>query len=239
MDRQIAYCLSSFVVLSLTPSVQAVTTTWTDALNNQQWSNAANWSAGQPTLSVDVIFPDPIPHPVGGTGYALASFHELAQSLTFNENYTVNPIDSSTNDLQVATGNITCASGAFGEIAVPLVGTAGLTKSGAGFLGLGAFDPSTFTGTVTIAGGTLVFSKDFQLGNAANPIALNSGTLSKSDNGANISMSRSITIGIFFPTILQRNTWTMNGGFTAASSSNPLNIFGTGTLILTASGARS
>jgi len=239
MYRQIASCLSSFVVLSLTPSVQAVTTTWTDANNNQLWSNATNWSAGQPTLSLDANFPSTIPHPVGGTGYVLASGTEQAASITFNAIYTINPADSFTNVLQLATGNVTCNQSGVATIAVPLLGTAGLTKSGSGFLFLGASDPSTFTGTVTIAGGTLLFGNNLSLGNAANPIALNNGTL-QYNGSAPVSMSRSITIGVFFPTILQNNnTWTMNGGFDAASGSNPLNIFGNSTLVLTASGSRS
>src|SRR5205085_5216598 len=74
------------------------------------------------------------------------------------------------------------------------------------------------------------------LGNAANPLSLNGGTLANSA-APSVTMNRAMTIGIFTPTIEQNATWTMNGGLTAASGSNPLNIFGTGTFVMNASGA--
>src|SRR5262249_54890092 len=109
MKRFIVRLLCTLVVVpALAATSQAVSTTWTDLTNNDQWSNNGNWSTThEPTLSDDVIFPTPIPHPVNGFGQVSANLHELAQSLTFNAIYQISPAVAGT-DLQLATGNITC-----------------------------------------------------------------------------------------------------------------------------------
>src|SRR5205814_8648810 len=84
--------------------VAAIATgTWTGA-TSAAWDTGTNWSGGvEPTSSVDVIFPIPIP----GTGSTITlTAGELAKTLTFNDSYTL-----SGGDLAIALGSVTVASG--------------------------------------------------------------------------------------------------------------------------------
>ena len=87
--------------------------------------------------------------------------------------------------LTVGGGNITVASAAATTISTTLAGTTTLNKSGAGTLTLSSPSANTFTGAVNIAGGTVAFASDNQLGNAANAInPISGGVLSYTGSGA-------------------------------------------------------
>jgi fibronectin-binding autotransporter adhesin len=226
--------------LGVTPFAAA--DTWDNSSGNSLWSTNSNWADNtQPTNSDPVIFPDPIPPP--GTIDITLSAGEQAQSLTFNA-----PVQTLTGGLSGATlnissGNINVGSGAFANIFVPISGSAGLTKTGTGYLALNSTGTvgNSYTGGVTISQGTLRVDNNFDLGNAANGVLISGGEL-ETGISPGMSTSRVITIGALSAridkvgsgSILTVNTGMADGGF-----ANPLTVTGSGTLVLTASSTRS
>ena len=217
--------LAAAALGAVTPA--ALGDTW-DGSFSTAWSASANWADNtEPTATDPVIFPTPIP---ASGGSISLSATEQAASLTFNDNYS---LGANFLQLNAAGGPITVASGKTATISSNLTGTVGITKNGSGTLNLLA-TLNGFTGTTTIAGGTLSFNTNNDFGQAANTISLNSGTLK---NNVSVTTTRTIDIGIFSPTIDQTNQWTQNGAFGA--SSNPINITGSGILALNAASTRT
>src|SRR3954468_18976192 len=126
--------------------VHALTTTWTRGAGTGFFANTNNWSAGKPSAILDAIFPDPVP---GSVGQILVTGAESANSLTFNNAYlldggvTVGPsLTLTTRAVAVNTAATVTA-----HLAVLVLGSNGLTKSGGGILSLDR--QNTFSGSVT------------------------------------------------------------------------------------------
>src|SRR5207244_2524479 len=99
----------------------------------------------KPTSSVDTVFPTPVP----GTGPTITlTAGEAAQSLTFNDTYTL-----SGGDLTITSGLIQVAGGKTATIGSVLAGTAGLGKNGSGTLLIST--SSTYSGSTNVNAGTL------------------------------------------------------------------------------------
>ena len=146
---------------SLTAGLQAGSGTWSSAAQNWSVSSAGaatllGWYSGGSDL--DVYF-----NP-SGTSTVTVSGAVAARSLVFNgTGYTINA--SRGASLTLSDGSITTNAAA--TVNVPLAGTNGLTKNGAGKLTLGGAD--TYTGLTTVTGGTL------ELGLPAQNCVLNLG----------------------------------------------------------------
>ncbi len=117
--------------------------------------------------------------------------------------------------LELGKGTILTAADTLTIIDSVITGTAGVKKEGPGQLTLNG--ANTFTGGLFVNGGTLAISADNELGDAANTITLNSGTLALSGT-FNLGAGRTIagTAGtITLPTV--SDTLTINGPVNAGS----------------------
>ena len=207
-----------------------------------------------------------------GAGSAVLGF------TTTIDNTTINPVVVSSNpaqtwagdftftgtrNLNLGTGAVTLSgnriltvSGApityTGDAGILTVGgnvsgTGSLTKSGTGRLVLNG--TNTFTGNVTVTGGTLVVSSDAGLGDSANAIVLN-GAVTATSNSSTIqpaalgiagtfTSARAITLGSTYNVIevTAGNTFTPTAVFTLGSTSGSgLVKTGAGTLVLGTAG---
>ncbi len=211
-------------------AARAAAISWDDGGGDLLWSTANNWNPdGVPNAAADITFPTTIPN---GIGTITLASGELANSLIFNNQYTLTG-----GNLALTAGNggnITCNSGAIpATINSALIGTAGLTKLGTGDLALGG--ANTFTGTVTISAGSLMVDTNARLGNTANGITINGGTLEATST---FSSARAVTLGASGGRIVANagNTLTLTTALTA--NANALTV-GSGTVALSAASTRT
>lgn len=117
----------------------------------------------------------------------------------------------------------TASGSSFTSMSGIISGTGAFTKTGADMLILSGVN--TFTGNISVNAGTLRISNDNNLGNTANDITLNGGTLETVTNAVTLGTGRNITLG------------AGGGTFSVSQFSSPLTIqgviSGTGQLTIT------
>jgi autotransporter-associated beta strand protein len=185
----IALLFIACAALAAAPSY-AATTTWTRGAGTNNWSNNSNWSAGQPTSSVDAIFPNPVPSAVSLIVIDTAG---IAASLTFDATYSLDDssLPGTSLTLGAAGGLVTVNGGTeTADLNVMLTGTNGLTKLGAGTLVL--HRANGFVGAAGVGEGTLSIGADNQLGHPLNGVVLNGGALNIRNS---FSTTRTLTFG--------------------------------------------
>jgi len=123
------------------------TAQWSDGAADQVWNNSAD---------DDVVFG-------GSPGEVVIDEPISARSLTFN---TSGYILSGTAALTLSSDEVYVPAGE-ATIAVPVAGSAGLVKTGAGVLSLTA--DNICTGPIRITGGTLAVGADINLGDTSTP----------------------------------------------------------------------
>ncbi len=165
LDLRHFRCAILFVAAAVSgpPSLSAETLQWTGA-DSTLWSLGSNWSgAAAPTLADEAVFAFAVP----GTGSLLSlGSGSLAERLTLRGDYTF-----SGGDLSLGSGAIHVNLGHVLTLNSRLDGTAGLLLSGGGTLRL-TDAANTFTGTTTLANGTLIISQPGQLGLSTSPILI-------------------------------------------------------------------
>ncbi len=162
--RRILNSLLAFLVVSwqIGQPLQAATLTWTGT-TDATWNTATNWSGGVPTAADDAVFGTLIP-PTGASITLAAG--SLANSLLLSNDYTLNG-----GDLTLTGGGIRIDRGQWVNLNSQLSGTSGLTLTGGGSLRL-SNDLNDYTGTTTVANGTLVISSLAQLGASTSAVVV-------------------------------------------------------------------
>jgi fibronectin-binding autotransporter adhesin len=169
------------------PALGATNTWLGGSATDPYWDQGGNWSTGaNPTLTDDdVIFPTPIPTTPGAIITLGAA--EAANSLVFNDSYSLNTSSSVTpgpsaltlgGASTAASGNVTVAASATVNFNVSLAGSLGLNYnpvSGGGSGTLILNSPGSFSGGVTVNSGILAVNNSTALG--SNAVTLNNGTL--------------------------------------------------------------
>lgn len=171
----------------------------------------------------------------------------VAAAIKFNgDGYSVVPLSAPATDTLSVTGAITVSSASdSATIGSILVGNTGLTKIGDGTLIFtGA---NTFSGDISIAGGTLSVTSESGLGDAENDILLSGGTLNLNSIGSlspthslsgtgTVSFANALTINAPAPSGL---TFAGSGTLTLAGATNtPSTLtFGDGTNVNVTGGA--
>jgi len=202
----------------------------------------ANWFDG---VATDVLWPNNISLTdvavFGGAGGLVTidtatDTGVAANGLIFNSGgYTISgAVAGEVINLGGTTPTITVTNAADTDsISAILTGT-GLVKNGAGRLNLTGVN--TFTGTVSVLGGTLGIAADANLGVAANTVTLDSGTLSV---GGTFTSARAITLGAGGGTINVDPTFTFTASTALAANANALTKTGTGALSLGGASTRT
>jgi fibronectin-binding autotransporter adhesin len=202
--------------------------TWDNSagVGSTNWSTPTNWldNSEPANLAEPVVFPTPIPF--GST--VTLSVGEVAQSLTFDANYTL-----TSGDLTLGIGGNVFANSA-ATINSALIGSNGLRKQGAGTLTLGG--TNTFTGGVSITGGTLQIGSDARLGAAANNVSVDGGTLATT---ASLATSRTFSVGASGGALAPAAASTLTLNSALGSGGNDLTMSGGGTLALAAASLRT
>jgi autotransporter-associated beta strand protein len=150
-----------------------VLSTWTGDGADSNWMTAANWSGGTaPGNGASLVFPAGVSKlntvnnfpatmnfssiELDGSGYALSgNAISLAQGITTTYS---SGTSSDTIDTQLG-GPISVGAGGELDLDGALTGSAGLTVSGGGKVGLGGSASNTYAGTTVDDGSTLVLSK--------------------------------------------------------------------------------
>lgn len=154
---------------------------------------------------------------------------------TFTE--TVGVVTLQSGSISGTTGVLTSTSAYVlqsGTVSGILGGSVGINKTTAGTVTLSG--TNTFTGTVNVTAGTLAFTTSGNLGNAANGVTLNGGTLEYSGAGAaDMGAGHAVTIGASGGTLSASNgtgVLTVSGGISGGSTGN-LTKTGAGTVVVT------
>ena len=192
-----AFLLAIMVLWQVGESMQAADNNWLGT--SVDWTDGSNWSSTLTPLASDsLIFGSAPP-----TKTITLGAGSLASSLTFLDNYTLN-----SGDLTLGSGSLRVSAGYLSVINSTLSGTGGLNLSGGGGLRLTS-TANDFTGTTTLAGGTLVISDAAQLGDATsaikvtitNPLAGNTsvsgfvgGTLLLDGSAGPVSLGRAVDL---------------------------------------------
>jgi autotransporter-associated beta strand protein len=164
---------------------------------------------------------------VSGGTFDLQTFSETVAGVTL----------SSGSITGTGAGTLVASSYALqsGTVTGILGGTAAVAKTTAGTVTLSG--TNTYTGTNTISGGTLSISTNANLGNVANTVTLDAGTLQAT---AGFTSARTFTMGAgggTFEVVGPATTLTLSTGL--AANANTLTKTGTGTLALTAASTRT
>lgn len=149
--------------VTLPHGLSAATLQWTGT-DSALWSLGGNWSGGAaPTLADEAVFAFAVP----GTGALLAlGSGSVAERLTVRGDYSF-----SGGNLSLASGAIHVQLGQSLTLNSRLDGTAGLLLSGGGTLRL-TDATNTYTGTTTLANGSLIVSHPGQLGLSTSPVLI-------------------------------------------------------------------
>lgn len=158
----------------------------------------------------------------GAFGETTGALRVGATGLTFAGPVTLAGNSTIGVDVSGQTATITGAIG----------GTGGLTKTGAGTLSLGGFEPNTYTGVTTVDSGTLQLNKTDGLDALHGDVVVTGGTLTWSQPNQ-MADTASITINSGFMTTGNRADTVANVTINAAtpvSTISGLNVTGTATI---------
>ena len=134
------------------------------------WTDPLNWAGDTVPLSSDaLVFDNPGAGINPTVGTILLNGNQTADSLTFNQNYTLGAYGTS-NVLTNTSGNVTVNPGTLATINASYGGTSGIFLSGGGTLFLNNPSP-TFGGSITVDGaGTSLLHRQEGIGVQYNAI---------------------------------------------------------------------
>jgi autotransporter-associated beta strand protein len=149
--------------------LQGATVNWTAGSSTDfNWATSANWDIGVPTAADDVVFGTPVPNPgvLPTPSVITLGAGSVANSLRLRDNYTLVG-----GDLTLSTGGIHAGFVTSSTIGSLLSGVSGLTLTGGGAVRL-TNATNTYTGTTTVADGSLIISAPGALGLSSSPVVV-------------------------------------------------------------------
>jgi autotransporter-associated beta strand protein len=177
------FCCGSAVLLGVTEA-RADSGAWNNIASGD-WNTPANWMGG--------VVPSGAGSVASFTNFVAATVNQNVPGLTLGGLFFANGFHTVTNnaislDNNASPATVTVGIGAANTtravLAVPLNVTGGLTKRGAGQLGLTAETPGTLTGPVTLDGGTLSSSATGGAPLGPGSVAVNGGRLNLAPAGS-------------------------------------------------------
>jgi autotransporter-associated beta strand protein len=173
--------------LTLNATLDQPALTWIGGSGTWNGSGGTDWSGGAWDPTKTATFST-------GSGVVTLGTPVTALGATFNTGgYTIAGAGANKLTLSSSAGGntITVANAVdTATISAEIAGTSGLTKGGSGTLVLSG--ANSFTGNVTINNGALAIGADTNLGDAANGIVLNTGTL-KSTSAFTVGAARTLS----------------------------------------------
>lgn len=247
--RALAYSLARLtsaaavcaVLSGFSATTEAANFNWDPAGNQSNSGGAGIWDLtslfwNDDNVAPNVVWPNAATDNIaifGGTGgivtidTGIAGAGVSANGLTFNaDGYTIISDETTEVITLVGTNPTMNVSVGTATISVPLAGTAGLTKTGAGILDLAAQSFGLF-GPITVNAGAINFQDDLAFGDSTNGITLNGGRINHNGPSWDPAATRVITIGPGGGTI---------GGSGVIRITDVGQIAGSGTLIREATG---
>lgn len=206
--------LSFVTLIALNPApALAATKTWTGTSGDHKFSTSGNWSpSGAPSNGDDLVFPNGVSDLApdndisslsvagitfsgsGSSGYSISG-----NSFTSTAGITFTTTGSSTSTIVstpiVFSGNQTISTNSLSTLFLTgaVSGSGNITKSGTGFLGLGA-NNSSFSGTMTVSAGTLQIEHANALGTTGAGTTVASGASFLACFTANTTIAEPITV---------------------------------------------
>ena len=251
LSRNLA--LATLAALGLSRA-EAANYTWDPTLNGGATGGAGTWDLTtlnwfDASVPADVAWPNNVSLAdvaiFGGTTPGTVTIDTVADTgvsaagLTFNTSgYTIaGAVAGEVLTLNGATTpTITVTNVAdTATISAIVAGTVGLNTGGAGRLNLTG--TNTFSGNVSVLGGTLGVTADANLGAAANTVTIDNNAVLSA--GATFTSARVVTLGAAGGTINIDPTFTLTLSTGLTANANTLNKTGTGTLVLSATSART
>jgi fibronectin-binding autotransporter adhesin len=148
------------------------------------WTDPNNWSVnGVPDTAPNTVAPgDNLTFGGGTVGQINLDGNQLANSLTFNAGFTLDPVGSS-NSLALGNGAVNVGSGVSAAVNANITGSSGLILSGGGTLTLNG--SNGYSSGTTVTAGTLTI---------AGTLSLAGGTVNTASTGTiNLNANSSIT----------------------------------------------
>ena len=193
----------------------AGTVTWDNGGGDAAWDTGLNWVGSpdntKPSITDDAVFPTPLS---GAADKTLGS-GEKANSLTFNQTYTLGTGDLTLGTLgQSGASSVIVAASQTATINSTLAGSSGLAKVGTGTGTLTLGGVNLLTGGISISAGTLTMAAT-----AAGDLALGNNPITLSGTGLlHIRASRTIYLREFSGSV-----GTIKGGYQTSAVLNALN----------------
>ena len=176
--RPIASMLAALIALwQVGQPILAADVNWNAGSgSNFNWFEGANWSAGIPGLADNAILPFTIPNPgvLANPGVIVLDSSSTVNLVSFSNNYSITG-----GSRTVGAGGLRADMGTGSIINSVVAGSAGLTKTGGGFIRLS--NANTYTGVTTINNGSLIITHQNALGVDSSPVVVTS--ISPSGNG--------------------------------------------------------
>jgi len=163
--------------LAAAGSAASAQDTWNGGVDFN-WDTGANW-LNSVALNLPPTASDAVTFSAGGAGTITLGAGEQALSLNFLATYTLQGGDLTLGNGANAT--ITAGAGFTASISSMLQGTGGVTITGPGTVALSG--ANTFTGGLTLSGGTLDINGASSLGAATNAFTINGGTIDNTSGG--------------------------------------------------------
>lgn len=208
------------------PTLHAADGIWNGTAGN--WSSGAIWSGATVADGID------------STAFFTAEI-TTNQTVTVDSNRTIGNIiftdgTTASNNLTLAAGGILTLDTSTGSptlnvtqgsrlltISATIAGSDGFIKSGAGRIFLNATGGNTFSGLITLAGGSVQMNGDGNFGDAANDIDVTAASTLFTNSGTtvNLNASRSITLSAnltFDGQGGQNRGWQTSGAITGSGN---------------------
>ena len=203
------------------------------------WTNTANWSGGVIPNATDAI----VTFSNGNVPIIYWETNVTVGRINLSNSVVMGVVTNNNDVLTLSTSTGTpildIASGATLTMYATLAGSQGFIKTNSGLLSMRySTNDNTFTGNVTLGGGTITLNQDGNLGNSANDLIFSAGSTllfhtGGGTGGVTLGSGRSVTINSGITATINNGDSRMSSAINGViSGAGNLTFAGTGTITL-------